>query len=136
MDTSIVLTLHLATAIGLYAMAACLGILFAPERMNALMTDMERSPGMIYAFGVIAFAIGATIVMVHDIWTDPLAIIVTLIGWWVSIEGLLLLALPDVMLAIARIFQSSMRLWCGIGLVLGLLLFLAGQFGRATIIPA
>jgi hypothetical protein len=133
--TLTVLTLQLARAIGLYMLAAGIGIQSAPDRFRAIFDDLERVPGLTYAFGVAAFAIGTAILIPHHILYDPLSIVVTLIAVLAAIEGLLLLAAPQVMIAIGRPFMVSIRLWGIVSIVLGLVLFLAGLTGRADALP-
>jgi uncharacterized protein YjeT (DUF2065 family) len=133
--TLTVLTLWLAQALGLYATAAGIGIVTAPQRFRAIVGEMEASPGLSYAFGVAAFAIGTAILIPHHLLADPLAAVVTIIAACAAIEGLVLLAAPQILLAIARPFVAHARLWGLIAILLGLLLFLAGVTGRADALP-
>lgn len=133
--TYTVLTLQLAQALGLYAIAAGIGIVGAPDRLRAIIGEMEASPGLSYAFAVAAFAIGTAILIPHHLLADPLATVVTIIALLAAIEGLLLLAVPRLLIVIARPFVVQARL-CGIiAIVFGLLLFLAGFTGRADALP-
>lgn len=126
------LTLNLAVALGVYALAGSIGILLSPpERTARLFDEIANSPGLIFAYGVIAFAIGATWIMVHHDWITPLGIIISLAGWLITIEGVLFLAFPQVLVAFALKFKSNMKPWCLIGIVLGLLLIVAGLTGIA-----
>ena len=50
--TLTVLTLDLATAIGLYWIAAGIGLWLAPERMRAMVDDLVRVPGLTYGLGL------------------------------------------------------------------------------------
>lgn len=133
--TLTVLTLQLAQALGLYAMAAGIGILAAPDRFRAILGEMEASPGLCYAFGLAAFAIGTAILIPHHLLADPLAAVVTIIAACAAIEGLLLLAAPQILIAIGRPFLAAVRLWGIVAILLGLLLFLAGFTGRADALP-
>jgi uncharacterized protein YjeT (DUF2065 family) len=130
-----VLTLQLAQALGLYAMAAGIGILTAPDRFRAVIGEMEASPGLTYAFGVAAFAIGTAILIPHHLLADPLAALVTVLAACAAIEGLLLLAAPQILIAVARPFVAQPRLWGIVALVLGLVLFFLGFTGRADALP-
>ncbi|WP_030539231.1 DUF2065 family protein [Sphingobium sp. DC-2] len=134
MDTISVLTLRLAEAIGLYMMVVGIGGLVAPARWRAMMDDLERSPGLVIALGFPVFAVGAALVLIHSIWTDPLAVIVSLIGYIALIEGALLLAVPAPLIRIGRWSLNFTRAWAAVSIVLGILLFLAGLTGRATVI--
>lgn len=134
MDTISILTLRLAEAIGLYMIIVGIGGLVSPSRWRDMMDDLDRSPGLVMALGFPVFVVGAALVLIHSIWTDPLAVIVSLIGYVALFEGALLLATPAPLLRIGRLAVRFTRLWAGISILLGILLFLAGLTGRATVI--
>jgi uncharacterized protein YjeT (DUF2065 family) len=131
MATMTVTTLHLCIFLGLYLIAAGLGGLIDGPRWPELIADLERSPGLLYLAGAIAFGAGALIVWIHHHWTDPLAVIVTLIGYSALAEGLLLLALPRAWVALARPLLAHLRALAIVSIVLGALLLGAGLTGRA-----
>jgi hypothetical protein len=133
--TLTVLTLRLAEAIGLYWLAAGIGLLIMPQKLRAIVDDFDRSPGLVYAVGVAAFAIGTAILIPHHVLADPLSVIVTVLAALLAIEGLVLIAAPQILLGFARSFITSARLWALVAIVLGLLLFLAGLTGRADALP-
>jgi len=134
MDTISVLTLRLAEIIGLYMIVIGIGGLTRPQRWRAVMDDLNRSPGLVVILGFAVFAIGATLVLIHSIWTDPLACLVSLIGYVALIEGATLLAVPDPLIRIGHWSTGFIKAWAIIALVLGLFLFFAGLTGRASII--
>jgi hypothetical protein len=131
MDTLAVLTLRLAEGLGIYLLAAGLGIVIAPARWEAIVADLQQSPALVYVAGVLAFAIGAAIFGIHHSLHDPLAIIVTICAFAIAIEGLVLIVRPETALALGRALAGSARLWSIAAAVAGLLLFLAGYLGRA-----
>jgi uncharacterized protein YjeT (DUF2065 family) len=132
--TLTVLTLDLATAIGLYWIAAGIGLLVAPQRMRAMVDDL-RAPGLCYALGLGLFAIGTAILIPHHVLHDPLGAIVTLIAALLALEGLVLIACPQALIRIAEPFLGHARLWAIVSLVLGVLMLLAGLTGRADALP-
>ena len=132
MDTAFPITLHLAVAIGVYMVAAGVGGLVAPERWRGLVDEFERSPLSTYLAGIAAFAIGAVMVISHNYWLDPLAVIVTLIGWAAAIEGVLFLALPGPLVAIGRLFLGAIRPFAAAAIIIGIFLIFAGLAGERT----
>lgn len=134
MDSISVLTLRLAEAIGVYMIVIGIGGLTAPQRWRQMMDDLERSPGLVMALSFPVFAVGAVLVLIHSIWTDPLAIIVSAIGYVALIEGALLLAVPGPLIRIGFWSLNFTRVWAIVSIVLGVLLFLAGLTGRASAI--
>jgi hypothetical protein len=133
MDTISVLTLRLAEIIGLYLIVIGIGGVAHPHRWRSIMDDLNRSPGLVITLGFAVFAVGGTLVLIHSVWTDPLAIIVSLIGYVALVEGALLLAVPGPLIRIGHWSTGFIRTWALIALALGLFLFLAGLTGRATI---
>ena len=80
----------LAALIGLYFLAAGVG-LFA-ERNNAteLIREMTAKPMFGFLGGLIAFAIGGAIVGVHNNWNGLLSSFVSFVGWVSLLEGVLI----------------------------------------------
>jgi hypothetical protein len=131
-ETAIPLTLHLAVLIGLYELAAGLVSLSGRMDWTAMLDEFERSPGLTFVTGFMAFAIGGAIVLGHNHWTDPLAVIVSLIGWIAAAEGLLIMVMGRSLMLLSR---PLVRYPKAIGIaasLFGLALILAGLTGRAT----
>ena len=133
MDTIAVLTLRLAEIIGLYLIVIGIGGVANPPRWRSVMDDLNRSPGLVITLGFAVFAVGGTLVLIHSVWTDPLACLVSLIGYVALIEGATLLAVPGPLIRIGHWSTGFIRTWALIALALGLFLFFAGLTGRATI---
>lgn len=125
------LTLMLAEAMGLYLILVGLSGLSAPQRWRDMMDELSASSAMQMTMGVGVFAIGVAIAIAHSHLTDPLAIVVTLIGWTALLEGALLIAVPRPLLRIGYWSIRFTRIWAIASLVLGILLGLAGLTGTA-----
>jgi uncharacterized protein YjeT (DUF2065 family) len=126
-----VLTLRLAEAIGIYLIVAGVSGLRMPARWREIVDDIDRSAGTADLFGIAAFVVGVAILIPHHQWSDPLAIVVTVLAWVSLLEGVALLAFPDLILPAARAFARAARSWAVVSLVAGSILFLAGLTGRA-----
>ena len=98
-----------------------------------LIGTFEQSPALTLLTGVVAYAVGVAIVLTHRVWTDPLAIVVSLTGWIAALEGLLLIAWPAPLWSLGRTMLggSGLRISLIFTLVLGALLILAGMTGTA-----
>ena len=131
MATMTVTTLHLSIFLGLYLIAAGLGGLVDGARWAAMIDDLEGSPGLLYLLAALAFGAGALIVWIHHHWTDPLAVVVTLIGYGALAEGLVLLVFPKAWFALARPLIAHLRVFAIVSILLGALLLVAGLTGRA-----
>ncbi len=100
-------------------------------RIGRLYEELLESPGLVLAYGVIAFAIGAVWLMVHQEWLTPLGLVVSLAGWIILIEGVLMLAAPALIVRVFAVFRPILRPACIVAIVIGLLLVIAGLTGRA-----
>ena len=91
----------LARFMGLYMLAAGTGVALNGADLPKMMEEMRQSRLAFYLGGLIAFAIGATIVSLHNDFSGPLAIFITLFGWVALAEGVIMLAFPKAMQAFA-----------------------------------
>ena len=88
------LTSFIAQLFGLY-MALIGGVmLLRREAMLQIMTDIVDQRPLIFILAMLRGLIGLAIVLAHNIWSGPLTIIVTLIGWITFVRGVALLLLP------------------------------------------
>jgi len=95
------LTETLARIFGLYMLAAGIGVALNSANMFKMLEEIRQNAFAFYLGGLIAFAIGAAIVSVHNDFSGPLAIFISLIGWVALAEGVIMLAFPKVMQAFA-----------------------------------
>ena len=110
-------TAWLSVLLGAYLVAGGIGVSLRGHLWSDMLDDFNRSPGLTAITGMAAFAIGAVIVSVHNVWTGPAAIIVSAVGWIAVAEGLALLAMPDLYLRLVRPLIGAPRIW-GTGLIL------------------
>ncbi len=82
----------LAALIGLYFLAAGVGLLVDRNNAAELMKELTAQPMFGFLGGIIAFAIGGAIVGVHNNWNGILSGFVSLVGWVSLLEGVLMLA--------------------------------------------
>ncbi|MEO1161024.1 MAG: hypothetical protein AAFW74_11305 [Pseudomonadota bacterium] len=82
----------LAALIGLYFICGGIAIMRDRKVMAGMMQSLIDQPMLGYLGGVMAFAIGGTILAVHSLWTGWLAGFVTLVGWVALAEGAVLIA--------------------------------------------
>ncbi|WDI32362.1 hypothetical protein PUV54_04040 [Hyphococcus flavus] len=131
--TSTVLTLSLAKAFGVYMIAGGLSGLLTPDRWKAILDEFNARAGLTYIAGVFVFVLGAAIIMVHNIWTDPLAIIISLVGWVAAAEGLILIAYPDPLLKWSASFvrPGAVKAFAVFTVVFGVALLVLGVTGTA-----
>ena len=135
MDTFSVFTIELARIYGVVTLTVALAALLATKRMTDIIADFERSPALVFMSALFALVLGLVMVMLHNLWTDIAAILVSLFGWIVLIKGILLLAAPDGLLKFASASASSpvrVRAWGIAALVLAAIFLILGVTSRAT----
>lgn len=128
------LTLYLTVAIGAYAMAGATCGFLSPHRWREILGELRKSAALTFVTGIVAFVIGVAIVMVHNLWGDPLAAIVSLIGWLTALEGLILIAYPRPLLDLAErvISPGNQRIAEVAALAIGLFMLAMGLTGSVT----
>ena len=63
--------------------------------MRTLFTEFKANPMWPWLFGAILLISGLVIIAFHQYWRSPAAIIVSLVGWFLAIRGVLLLTVPQ-----------------------------------------
>ena len=114
-------TSWLSVLVGAYMLAGGIGALVRGNLWPEIVAEFESSPALVAVTGAVAFAVGAIIVTVHNVWTSPAAIIVSLAGWAAVFEGLSLLAVPQLWLRLARPLMRASKAW-------GIFMLLLGAF--------
>ncbi|SIN83713.1 hypothetical protein SAMN02745824_1980 [Parasphingorhabdus marina DSM 22363] len=109
---------------GLYAFAAGLGELRQPGFWADMLSDVKRSRALQFLTGMITLVLGATIFLVNPFNpTDWLSILITVLGVWIFLEGVLIFAFGDWFLNFAgKMMGSGLRIWAILSLVLGILI--------------
>jgi hypothetical protein len=119
----------LAVFIGLYMVAAGIGLLREGNSYATMIDELRANTALGFLTGAFVFALGAAMVAVHNLWTGPLAIVVSILAWWTLIKGLLLLAIRGSFIDVANVFpfKSANGMPFGIAVVvLGAALIFAG----------
>jgi hypothetical protein len=127
-----------ARVIGPYI--ATFGIVYAirlPD-LNGLVGDLFAQTFNVLMLGALMLAGGLVIIGLHRNWRGPLAVTISLFGWFVAVRGFLLIATPSTIQAgvdatmlsptattVARVFFATLG-------ALGLVLAYAGWFTRPS----
>ena len=105
-----------------------------------LLDDLFAQPVLVWLLGALMLGGGLVIIGGHRSWRGPLAVTVSLFGWFVAVRGFLLIVTPGTIQAGATATVLSptgmilARVFFGALAVLGLLLTCAGWFtgGRSA----
>jgi len=75
--------------------------------MQTLFNEFKANPMWPWLYGAILLMSGLFIIAFHQYWRSPAAIIVSLVGWFFAIRGLLLLTVPQVYDSAGNAIYSS-----------------------------
>lgn len=107
---------------GLYAVAAGTGEFRQPGFWAKMVQETRDSRALQFLTGMFTLLLGATVYLVNP-WDpgDMLAILITVLGAWIFIEGALILAAGDWFLKFAgKLMGAASRLWAGLSIAIGL----------------
>lgn len=124
-------TQTLSVLIGLFLVAVGIGLLTGRGSYATLIDDLRENTALGYVTSVIVFVLGAVIIAVHNRWTYPVAVVVSLIGWAALIEGFLMLAIRRPLLSLLKGVPITTATMMPLGVVLivcGVPLLYAGLF--------
>jgi len=119
----------LAVFLGLYMVAAGIGMLTDKNAYATVIEDLRENQTLGYVTSAFVFVLGAAMVAVHNLWTGPLAIVVSLVSWGALIEGVLMLAIRRPFLGLVGVvpFTAATAVPFGIGIIVfGAVLLYAG----------
>lgn len=117
MPETLAATQIFALFIGLYMLAGGIGLLVDHKNCAGLIDEFRSSIAVSYLAGVLVFVIGSVIVALHNVWTSPAAILVSLLGWAALAEGCLLLAFRRPFLNLVRRFPVSAKTMVPFGIL-------------------
>jgi len=114
----------IALFFGLYALAAAIGELVRPGFWAAMLDELAASPGQRFLAGIACIAIGGAVYLTSP-WRpdDWLAVLVTVMGGGMAIEGAIILAVGEPFTKLARsMLGRYARPWAVFSALFGLAL--------------
>ncbi|MCV7219831.1 hypothetical protein [Mycolicibacterium elephantis] len=122
-----------ARVLGPFLTIAAITVVVRANDMPALLSEFTGSavwPWITGAFGLLG---GLTILAFHQFWREPAAIIVSVLGWLLTAEAILLMAFPGVFADLGDQMIGAVGVWRFVYAVLGLIgLYLAYAGWRPT----
>ena len=79
----------------------------ATSQMPVLLTEFSRDPMWQWVLGAILLMWGSVIIAFHQYWRSVAAILVSLLGWFLAIRGIFILAIPDVYDSAGKAMEQS-----------------------------
>ena len=118
-------SVFLARLLGPLLLLPGIGLLVNPRAFRAMATEVAGSVTLVYLFGLLDFAAGLAIVLVHNVWTVNWRVLITLIGWLLLIRGAARILITDTLIGYAKALIRNKRLYPvsgGVLVILGLVL--------------
>ena len=118
-------SIFLARLLGPLLLIVGASLLLNPRAVRKMAQDVIGSVTLVYLFGVLDFAAGLAILLVHNVWVASWRVIITLIGWLLLIRGAVRILAPEqVMERAAKVLrvQNYLLIAGGVTAVLGLVL--------------
>lgn len=113
-----------AQVLGLYAVLTSLAFLFHQNRYRKIVSDFLDNPALVVLSGCFSLLVGLWIVVSHNMWWGNWRILITLIGWFAVLKGVVRLFFPEGFAKIAKHFVEGVSyvvtfwIWLLIGLYL------------------
>lgn len=99
------MTLILAKIFGIYFFSIGLAFLINPNSLRKMCRITDES--ILFIGGILALIIGAIVVALHNHWVFNRAVIITILGWWSLVKGLVILTYPEPIKLISFIQNRS-----------------------------
>ncbi len=88
------LTQYLSRLLGVFLLVIAASEWTQPGLLTTVAPAMVDQPALLWVSGMLTFASGLAIVLGHNVWNDPAAAVVSLLGWVMTIKGAALLLVP------------------------------------------
>jgi hypothetical protein len=118
-------SVFLARLLGPLLLLPGVGLLVNPRAFRIMASEVVGSITLVYLFGLIDFAAGLAIVLVHNVWTVNWRVLITLIGWLLLIRGAARILITDTLMGYAETVIRKKQLYAvsgGVLVILGLVL--------------
>jgi hypothetical protein len=120
MDISVVI----AQVLGIFFVVMGIAMVANSKATVAAIEESTLHKGVMYLWGIVALLVGATIVVLNNVWTSGLPLFVTILGWLAIIKAAFILLAPGAAASMYRKFgKGGMVVFCGVVVfVVGVLL--------------
>lgn len=112
-----------AQILGLFFFLIGLTMLMHTARWKKTFSEIVGNHALLAITGVISTLVGLIVVVTHNLWVSDARVLITLLGWFMLIQGLIRLFYPDSFAQIAKNLAEK-----GIARLLNWVLFLIGAY--------
>jgi len=89
-------TRYLSRLLGVFLLVTAVSEWTQSGLLTVVAPAMIDQPALLWVSGLLTFAGGLAIVVGHNVWHEPAAAVVSLLGWIMAIKGAALLLVPAV----------------------------------------
>lgn len=112
-----------AQILGLFFFLTGLTMLMHTARWKKTFSEIVASHALLAITGVVSTLVGLIVVVTHNLWVSDERVLITLLGWFMLIQGLLRMFYPDAFVEIAKNLAEK-----GVARLLNWVLFLIGAY--------
>ena len=88
------LTRYLSRLLGVFLLVTAASEWTQLGLLSVIAPMMVDQPALLWVSGMLTFVSGLAIVLGHNVWGDPAAAVVSLLGWMMTLKGAALLLIP------------------------------------------
>ncbi|MFT5179723.1 MAG: hypothetical protein ACI9GH_000097 [Candidatus Paceibacteria bacterium] len=115
------LSIFLAKLLGTYMIIKGIALIVRKKEMKGFIADFVSNKTVAMFASAFALIIGLAIVIGHNVWTSDWRVLITIIGWIVLIEGLLMFVLPHKK-GMEWVSNFTKPAWYNLGIMINLFL--------------
>jgi len=119
-----ILSLFLSKLIGLSLVFTCLSVLINNTIYQRIAKDVLNMPLMLIVLGELDIILGLLIILFHNVWVWNWQVLITLLGWFIIIRGVIRVLFPQQVLAFATKLINSDHFFKVLNLIAGLFLLI------------
>jgi len=103
------LSLFFAKAIGVCFLILSISLIIAKSTYQLMIKDLINHPATLVLGGIINLVIGTLIVVSHNVWRADWTVLITVIGWFILIRGIIWTTFPGILLPILPKISDSYK---------------------------
>jgi hypothetical protein len=88
-------SIFLAKLLGPILVLAAVAVFVNRKAMDALAREVLNGHALLLVLGFLDFAAGLAIVLTHNVWVADWRVIITLLGWFLLVRGVVRSVIPD-----------------------------------------
>lgn len=89
------LSIFLAKIFGLWFLIIGIVFLWRRKTLMPVFEDFAGNRALIVVFALLELFAGISLVTSHNVWSNDFRVVLTIIGWWILLEGLVYLFMPS-----------------------------------------